>query len=242
MFPEIDFRRTPFTLVLAAVSLALAILGEINPAKWAAAADEMVVQFLIWQNQVWRPFTTTILHVNLFPHALFNLYALILLGVPIEERIGTGRMAAFVALLAYTSSLCQYVIYGYFHPELTAVGLSGVIFGLFGFAWVGSRHRTEYYYICPPSTVQMMMAWFFLCIVLTIFDWMRIANIAHAAGLVFGLLVGLAVFQKKRRVLWTAVTCFAAALVLTTLVGVPGHLGFEYVRRTGKWWAAGWFD
>jgi GlpG protein len=223
------------------VSLALAILSLIDPAKWEAAAVQMDVWLLIWVGELWRPFTTTILHANLFPHALFNLYALIMFGVPIEERIGTGRMAAFVALLAYTSSLCQYVIYGFFHPEMTAVGLSGVIYGLFGFAWVGSRYRHEYVYVCPPSMVQTMMAWFFLCIVLTIFDLLPIANIAHAAGLIFGLLVGLAVFRKKQRALWTAVTCFASAVVLGTLIGVPGHPGFELVRAAGAWWVTRWF-
>lgn len=240
-FPEIDFRRTPFTLVLAAFSLAVAILSAINPGKWESVFDQMVVRLYIWQGEVWRPFTTTLLHSNLIPHAVFNLFALVMFGVPLEERLGTPRLAALVALLAYVSSLCEYVIQGFFVFETTAVGLSGVIFGLFGFAWVGSRFRRDYLQVCPPGMVQTMMAWFFLCIVLTAFDVLPIANIAHASGLAFGLLVGLATFEPKHRAMWIALTCVATLTVLSTLIAAPGHLGFEQIRLRGTWWAAGWF-
>lgn len=241
LFPEIDFRRTPFTLVLAAVCLAAAILSAIQPDKWQSVFEQWVMRLYLWEGEIWRPFTTTILHANLFPHALFNLYALLMLGIPLEERLGTGRMISFVALLAYTSSLCEYVIHGFFVFETVPVGLSGVVYGLFGFAWVGSRFRRDYLEFCPPMLVMTMIGWFFLCLVLTMFDALRIANIAHATGLAFGSLVGLTVFDRQRRVLWLAITCLAAAFVLSTLIAAPGHKGFENVRLRGTWWAERWF-
>ena len=64
------------------------------------------------------------------------------------------------------------------------VGLSGVVYGLFGLLWVLSRRDSRFRDAMDRQTVQLMVAWFFLCIVLTITGAWKVANVAHGAGCV----------------------------------------------------------
>jgi membrane associated rhomboid family serine protease len=236
-FPPIDFRRTPVTLVVFAASLALAIVCEFDKSAEETYFERLRIWPTIWAGDIWRPVTTTLLHGNLFPHALFNLYFLLYFGVALEERIGPPRMAGLLMLLASISSLAEYVLLPLLFGRIgTNVGLSGVVYGLFGLFWIGSRYRTEFALICPPQLVQWMLFWLVLCFVLTQFHVLHIANIAHAAGLGMGMLVGLAMFDVRRRAQWIAAVCANSGAVLATLVICPWHPGFRLVRELGLWW------
>jgi membrane associated rhomboid family serine protease len=244
-FPPIDFRRTPVTLTVVAAALALAIITTLDRGANKTYFGMLQIGAYIWVGQFWRPLTTAVLHGDLFLHAFFNVYLLLFFGVALEGWIGSGRMAGLLVLLAYVSSLADYALGPLFAPLFGGfgrnVGLSGVVYGLFGIFWVGSRYRYYYAAYCPPQVVQWLMAWFVLCILLTSLGLFHIANIAHAAGLGFGLLIGMAMFDTRCRVQWTAAICAAAGTVLATLVTCPWHPSFQSVRDHGLWWVEAWF-
>ena len=52
----------------------------------------------IWQGEMWRPLTTTLLHGSLV-HLLMNAMALFGFGPVIENRIGPWRMLGLIVLL-----------------------------------------------------------------------------------------------------------------------------------------------
>ena len=106
------------------------------------------------------------------------------------------RTAGLYALLATGSSLAEYDFGG------QGVGLSGVGYGLFGFLRVLSRRDRHFAGSVDEQTVVLFIAWFFLCIVLTVKDVMHIANVAHAAGCLLGLLTGYAVTGRYGRNPW----------------------------------------
>ena len=87
------------------------------------------------------------------------------------------------------------------------------------------------------GTVQVFIGWFFLCIALTYANVMLVANIAHGAGFLFGMLYGSALFATRERRRWIAASLVATTAVLLSLVGCPGHRQFEEVKENhGLWW------
>jgi membrane associated rhomboid family serine protease len=233
--PELNFRRAPVTLILAAVAVALEAVCFLDPERREFYYNDfkLGIWHQVWQGEPWRPFTTTLLHGG-FLHALFNVYWLCTFGPAIESWWGSFRALGLIVLLAYVSSLAQYVFANYFvgvHEVSPSVGLSGVVYGLFGVVWIASRYRVEARAICSRETVQLMVVWFFLCIVATRLGWMRVANVAHGAGLALGLLIGVAVFQTRRRWIWTTLAVVFSLITLATLIAAPGHPHYDWVKE-----------
>jgi membrane associated rhomboid family serine protease len=132
----------------------------------------------------------------------------------------------------------EYCIGSYQREQpIMIVGLSGVVYGLFGLLWMGRRWHTDMYAVCDQHMSQILLGWFFLCIVLTYANILPVANIAHGAGFGFGVLYGGALWSPRQRRRWLAAAVVITMLVLVTLVACPGHAGFEHVRRAGRlWW------
>ena len=135
------------------------------------------------EGQVWRLITPIFLHFG-FLHILFNMFWLHDLGSLIENRRGTGYFLAFILLAAIISNIAQYCISG---PSFG--GMSGVVYGLFGYVWMKGKFDPGDGIEMNPSTVTIMLAWFALCFT-GIFG--HVANWAHAAGLALGTLWGYA--------------------------------------------------
>jgi GlpG protein len=137
----------------------------------------------ILRGQLWRLATPAFLHFSI-PHILFNLLWLRMLGGAIESRRGLARYAGLVLLIAVVSNIGQYAATG--SPLFG--GMSGVVYGVFGYLWMKERFAPESGLSLPPNCVFWMLGWFVLCW----FDVMGpIANWAHTFGLVAGMLVGL---------------------------------------------------
>jgi GlpG protein len=148
----------------------------------------------ILQGQIWRLVTPIFLHFGIW-HLLFNMFMLYDLGGVIERRRGPLRYLSLVLVLAVLSNLVQY----YFgHPvregsELKWLqlpmfgGMSGVVYGLFGYIWMKARFQPEFGLHIHPNAVVYLIGWFFLCMT----GWVGpIANGAHAGGLIAGMLIG----------------------------------------------------
>ncbi len=241
--PEINFNRTPVTLIIAAVAVALELACALDGAGGGAGRreayynDYLGILPRLWAGELWRPFTSALMHGDLL-HAAFNVYWLVTFGPALENYFGSYRTLALVVLLGFTSMMPEYVIgsYGREQPVMI-VGLSGIVYGLFGAVWIGRRWRRELEVVCPDSTAKLLFGWFVLCILLTAADVFNVANIAHGAGFGFGVLYGLVAFDVRRRARWVALATFASVVVLSTLVACPGHRGYEHVRLGGRlWW------
>ena len=231
--PEIDFKRTPVTLIVAGLALALEIVSNLDPERrdWYYNEMRLGVWYEIWNGELWRPFTTTLLHAN-FVHALFNIYMLYLFGSAVERWLGPFRALGLILLLGYISTLAEYVV-GFYFLDMSqgARGLSGIVYGLFGLAWFARRNRPELWEVCDEGTVRVLMAWFFFCILATNFGWMRVANIAHGVGLLLGVLIALSIYRARQRWIWISLTAAITIGLLATLIAAPGHPGYEFAQR-----------
>jgi GlpG protein len=111
------------------------------------------------------------------------------LGSIIELRQGMLKLALLVVVLGIASNLGQYVADG---PNFG--GMSGVIYGLFGYIWLRSQCDPASGLGLPSSAVLIMMIWYFACLTGLIG---AVANTAHTVGLVGGVLWGAAPMAKR---------------------------------------------
>ena len=144
----------------------------------------------IRHGQVWRLISPILIHFGIM-HILFNVLMLRDLGSLIEVRRGMLLMGALVLVSAIVSNLAQYWWSG---PGFG--GLSGVVYALFGYAWMQSRLFPQRNIQIHPDTVFIMLAWLVLCMTGWVGD---IANTAHVVGLLVGMAIGAAPYAWKRR-------------------------------------------
>ncbi len=142
--------------------------------------------------QVWRLITPIFMHAGAL-HLTFNMFWVYSLGTLIERTVGSLRFLMIVLISALASNLLQFAMQGpYF------LGMSGVVYGLFGYAWMRGRLDPTCGLWLNPDVALWMFGWFALC--LTGFIG-RVANWAHGGGLVAGIVLGYLAFtiQRMRR-------------------------------------------
>jgi GlpG protein len=123
---------------------------------------------------------------------------LLALGSQIEKRSGSLRLGILVVLTAGVSNLCQYLFSEVkldpdtwmpivVRSSAAFGGMSGVVFGLFGYVWLRVLYQPDCGLTITHGTVFLMIAWLFLCMT----GWVGpIANTAHLAGLTTGMVAG----------------------------------------------------
>jgi len=187
--------RLTLTLVLFCIGVALlSKLGETPEAVSPLFISEVGGRHLpeVRSGQVWRLVTPIFLHFGV-AHLIFNMLALVHLGGLIEGRLGMFRLGLMLLVLAVFSNVAQY-----FYGGAAFGGMSGVVFGLAGYAWIKGRYDPESGLYLHPQSMMMLMIWFCLCLFGVLG---RIANVAHAVGLGGGLLWGYVscVWAQRRR-------------------------------------------
>jgi GlpG protein len=170
------WRRRPLTLLM----IAFCVLVASN----LIVVDPVDLKFSIPQiseGQIWRLITPIFLHANLL-HLLFNMWMLYDLGTIVERKLGSIRYAALVLIVALASNYGQFLVSG---PNF--VGMSGVVYGLFGYAWIRGRFDPASGLYMRPNVVYWMIAWMVFCMINTS---LHVANTAHGVGLAAGALLG----------------------------------------------------
>ncbi len=169
-------RRRPATVFLIA-ACALVYLGvlQVSPNELLFSLPE------IQQGEVWRLVTPIFLHFSPL-HILFNMWWLYDLGSLLERRLNSILFALLVLAIAVPSNFAQYVMSG---PAFG--GMSGVVYGLFGYAWVRGRLDPTSGLYLRPDVAFWMLGWFALCLTGAVGN---VANWAHGVGLAAGALFG----------------------------------------------------
>jgi GlpG protein len=181
----------PLTFVLIAISVTVFLLSRmgkdpqpilglfITDFTTSAPFGESLPE--IMHGQFWRLITPIFIHFNLI-HILFNMLWLRDLGSMIEARQSTWMLAILVVVIAACSDLGQFLVAG---PVFG--GMSGVVYGLLGYIWMRGKFDPGSGLFVHPSTVTMMIIWFFICFTPIM---PHVANAAHGVGLVMGIAWG----------------------------------------------------
>lgn len=197
--------RDQVTLFLVVVSVAVSLfsisLVNRQDSNLDEGAPEQVERWLSFANptvhigkpqaqipwmEPWRMVTPIFLHFGVM-HLVFNMLMLISMGSRVERAIGPYRYAALVLALAIFSNLAQ----GLMVPHHNFGGMSGVVYGIFGFIWVQMSRAPSRGLAVDGLTSFIMMAWFFAGFSSQFnMGGAAVANHAHAGGLLMGLLIG----------------------------------------------------
>lgn len=173
-----DLQRFPITAILCIGAVA-AFAAELS----GRSVEHMVLSAPLLADEPWRLLTTVFPHGGLV-HLAFNLLWIWMLGRAIEARIGAVAMLVLVIVTTLSASGLQLVFVG------RPIGLSGVVYGLAGYAWMRGRRELLFRDVIDDSTRNLLVAWFFVCILLTKIGAMNIANAAHAGGALMGIALG----------------------------------------------------
>jgi rhomboid protease GlpG len=143
--------------------------------------------------EVWRLVTPIFMHFGLqgIPifHLLFNMGWLLALGTMIEVRRGSLRLALVVLVASIVSNVAEYLFMDrYLEKYYIFGGMSGVVYGLFGYVWMKSLYEPEQGMILNPNSVSIMLIWLVLCMTGVLGP---IANAAHVGGLIVGIILGV---------------------------------------------------
>ncbi|MFT4538462.1 MAG: membrane associated rhomboid family serine protease [Planctomycetota bacterium] len=145
--------------------------------------DFLVPDWRTMPQASWTFATSTLLHAG-WLHLAFNVYWTLKFGVLLEAMLGTVLFTLTVIALAIGSSAAQWAWSG------PGIGLSGIGYGLFGLLWALDRQHPKCRGILDKKIAELFAAWFLLCLLLTWYDVMPIANIAHGMGFVIGANLG----------------------------------------------------
>ena len=169
----------------------------------AADRDSLGVRLTnVKKGELWRLVTPVFIHYGVF-HILFNMMWLHQFGRMIENRYGALSLGMLVLAAAIISNFVQctvpeaiggiapraYINNPYFQTHLG--GMSGVVYGLFGFIWIRSQVDRSSGMFITQGTVTILLVWLFFC--MTPFSAGlvgSVANWAHGIGLLVGMAVG----------------------------------------------------
>ncbi len=178
--PITEFYRFPITAGISLLAVFVTVLG-----KTGHSIDRLVMSVQAFEGEPFRLVTCILPHADAM-HLIFNVLWLWVFGTALEERFGPIRLLGWILLFAIGSSAAEYAIF------VGGIGLSGVVYGLFGVLWVANRADDRLQGTLDSQTSLLFVIWFFLCIVTTAMHIWPVANVAHGVGWLLGLLTGLA--------------------------------------------------
>jgi GlpG protein len=183
--------RAPVTYTLLAASIVIGFASGLG-------SDQSVLQHFFfdfewvtpdgpilahaWKEEPWRLITPIFLHFSIW-HILFNMMWLVQLGQAIETLRGSLRFGLMVLVIAVVSNTGQFLWTGspYFG------GMSGVVYGLFGYVWMKSWYERSSGFFVTQNMVFWMIGWYVVCLTGYIGP---VANAAHGFGLLVGVILG----------------------------------------------------
>ena len=197
--------NTPLvTYALIGINIATFVLQK--------AATNVEQQLALWppavaDGDLYRLVTSAFLHYGVV-HLLFNMWALYVIGPPLETQLGRLRFGALYTLSALGGSVLVYLI----SPLNTATGgASAAVFGLFGAMFVvAKRLNLDIRWVIGLIAINVIITF-----VVPSISWQ-----GHAGGLVTGAAVAAAYAYapKDRRNLIQAAATGAVVALFAALI------------------------
>ncbi len=193
-----QLRSTPAVFILISLNLLVFLFemsaGDWNDPEFLHRIGALEPYAVVVQREYWRLFTALFLHGG-FLHLGFNLFALYVLGPPLERAIGTMRFAAcyLISGLASSAGVVALTVMGLVQVA-QVIGASGCIMGIVG-AWAGFLIRHHH----APLARQRLANIALIVAIQIAFDLStpQISMAAHLCGLVAGFFLGLVLAPRE---------------------------------------------
>jgi len=212
-------QRPAITLLLVGLSVVLSLLTKFGDNRGGALEQALFIQSVqpvgdgyyliprrltdVWKGQVWRLVTPIFLHFSPM-HLVFNMLCMLILGQAIENVRGRFRFLALVLVIAILSNVSQFFYqlsldrtpWFSWQPSPFFGGMSGVVYGLFGYVWMKQRFEPHLGLGLSTENIIIMLGWLILCAMNLMGP---VANTAHLVGLITGMVLGVVALPFRRR-------------------------------------------
>ncbi|RBP40449.1 GlpG protein [Roseimicrobium gellanilyticum] len=175
----------------------------------------------IWGGEWWGTFTSVFVHYDLL-HLVPNLYWLWVLGRSMEAALGSVRFLVFFAVAAMLTSTVTLAM-----SDDTGIGISGVLFALFGFMWRARGSYARFQPVMVRDTVLTFIVWVVVCLVLDEADLLETENSAHVSGLLLGMAVAEGLVVRRPRIILVPALTVGVVLALVPLWWAPWSLSWQ---------------
>jgi len=138
--------------------------------------------------QIWQLITYQFMHGG-FSHILFNMFALWMFGMEIENIWGSKKFLIYYQICGIAAGLAQLFIAPLYSTPAVTIGASGAIFGvMIAFAMLfPDRHIFLYFLI--PIRAKYLIGFLFILEIFWIGDaGSNVAHLAHLGGALAGFL------------------------------------------------------
>jgi uncharacterized protein len=183
-------RNVAFTIII--INVVMFILQQVIPGM----TEALLLDSSRVLSAPWILFTSMFLHADVW-HLVFNMYALLIFGTLIEQRMGSNRF-----LGAYlVSGIIAAAVTTMFYPS--ALGASGAIMSILGLTiMLLPDLQVLFFFVIPMSmrTAGIMFAAFDIIGSIT-GAFGPIAHIAHLIGLACGLAYGYYLLKRKKKIM-----------------------------------------
>ncbi len=188
ILPKDGFIITP---IIAALSIILFIIMSISGVH---VFEPDIESLLIWganfkpvtlNGQYWRIISNCFVHIGLM-HLIFNMYALIYIGILLEPIIGKYKFGIAYLIAGISAS----VVSLWWNDLVVSAGASGAIFGMYGLyiALLSTR-------VLKQATDKKLLISMLVFVGYNLLYGLKggIDNAAHIGGLLSGILIGFSI-------------------------------------------------
>lgn len=198
-------RNTPVvTYTLIAINVAMFVLDSAS----RTMQSELVLRSpAVADGELYRLLTSAFMHYGI-THLLFNMYALFVVGPPLEVWLGRLRFSALYLLSALGGSVLVYLL----SPlNAATAGASGAVFGLFGASFVvGKRLNLDVRWVVGLIVINLAFTF-----VIPLLGGQNISWEGHIGGLITGAVVAAAyAYAPRERRTVIQISATIAILVL----------------------------
>ncbi|OLB78979.1 MAG: rhomboid family intramembrane serine protease [Actinobacteria bacterium 13_2_20CM_2_71_6] len=186
------------------------LLDQLGVVGQGVDANQNVVPYGVADGEYYRLFTAMFMHFGII-HLLMNMWALWILGRPLEAMFGPARFLALYLICGLGGNVAAYV----FQPGALSAGASTAVFGLFAVLFVALRRLR----LSTSSVVPIIV----INLIFTI-SVPGISIAGHVGGLITGALVGAGVAYAPR--------ANRTAVQVAVLIGAVGLLSLLSLWQT----------
>lgn len=141
---------------------------------------------LVLRGQVWRLVTYMFLHGGNF-HILFNMFALWMFGIELEQMWGTKRFLNFYFICGIGSGILSLLTI--FSGNNPIIGASGAIYGLLvAYAWYYPNRQILLFFIIPMPVWIAVIVFGVISLIGIRSSSSNIAHLTHLGGIIVAFL------------------------------------------------------
>lgn len=198
------FFRRPFkysyshiTLIIAVINLVIYALCYFTPefGKYIYNYGALNASRVEYRRMYWQFFTYMFVHHD-FSHVFFNMFGLLMFGIPLEKCIGSKEFSLFYAVCGILSGLFSFLVYKFTGQyRVFLLGASGAVYAvLFAYAVVYPKSTVFIWGIVPVPAPILVIIYALIEVASQMLG--RGANVAHLTHL-FGFLAAILYFEIR---------------------------------------------